>query len=153
MQTLPGTDLARLDAAMGQLRRVWESPGLRRHFTERLGESVEPAVVRTLRALADGGPEPGVADVAATLRVEASTASRLVDQAVAAGYVSRSTATHDRRRSVLSLTDRGRDVFARASAVRAGLIAHLTEGWTSDEITTLAALLERLSDAIDHLEP
>jgi DNA-binding MarR family transcriptional regulator len=152
MPTLSGTDLARLDAAVVQLRRLWESPVLRRGFLRRLGENVEPGLVRTLRALAFLGDEPGVADVATVLRVEASTASRLVDQAVAAGYATRRTARHDRRRSVLSLTPTGQDLVERANAVRNDLYAELTRDWSPDDLATLAALLERFAAAIDRME-
>lgn len=152
MQTRSPSDLARLDAAVGQLRRLWESPALRREFIERLGEPVEPTLIRTLRALSTAGDEPGVADVAAALRVEASTASRLVDQAVASGYAARGTARHDRRRCALSLTDSGTDLLERANAVRTGLFAELTRDWSADDIAALARLLERFTAALDEME-
>jgi hypothetical protein len=80
-----GALLELLDA-LSELRRFWERPDRKRRFLAELGEPVELATLRTLAAVerseaaADG--EPGVCDVAEHLAVDASTASRLAEQAV-----------------------------------------------------------------------
>jgi DNA-binding MarR family transcriptional regulator len=142
-------ELLALDAALGRLRRMWESPGGRRRFMERLGEDVEPALIRTLRAIEVADvPEPGVRDVAEVLGVETSTASRLVDTAVSAGLVLRTTSTRDRRKAVLRLTEEGRALRRRALTVRTDLLAERTADWTPEEVATLATLLDRLARPI-----
>ena len=116
---------------------------------ERLGEDVEPALIRTLRAIEVADvPEPGVRDVAEVLGVETSTASRLVDTAVSAGLVLRTTSTRDRRKAVLRLTEEGRALRRRALTVRTDLLAERTADWTPEEVATLVTLLDRLARPI-----
>jgi DNA-binding MarR family transcriptional regulator len=106
-------------------------------------------MIRTLRVVEQAqAAEPGVAALAAAMSVDASTASRLVDTAVAAGYVSRQTSVRDRRRSVLRLTPEGSALLDEATAVRTALLAELTDGWPPADVATLSALLERLAVAI-----
>jgi DNA-binding MarR family transcriptional regulator len=143
--------LTLLDVAFTRVRRLWESPALRRRFVAAMGLSVDPGVVRTLRAV-DSGAGCGVNDVAANLGVEASTASRLVDAGVSAGYLSRSVSPEDRRRSVLTVTEAGADVLQRALVVREQLLSELTADWTDHDIETLATLLERLGARVADLE-
>ncbi len=144
--------LERLDAALGRLRRLWDCPELRRRFRERVGRPVEPAMIRTLRVIEHAQDhEPGVGDVATALAVDASTASRLVDAAVAAGYVSRQTSPRDRRRSVLRLTADGAALLAEATTVRTALLAELIAGWPPEDVAMLAALLERLAGTVPSL--
>jgi DNA-binding MarR family transcriptional regulator len=146
------TRLERLDVAFGRLRRLWESPALKRRFMARMGTTVEPGVVRTLRAVGECGASGGVGDVAAALAVDASTASRLVEQAVALGFLERATSPQDRRRTVLSLTSDGADILARATSVREELLSELTEDWSDRDVESLARLLERLAQRVGELE-
>ena len=143
--------LGRLDVAFLRLRRLWESPVLRRRFVAAMGQTVDPGVLRTLRAVASG-TECGVRDVAAAVDVEPSTASRLVDAAVSAGYLERSTSTHDRRRSVLQVTAAGDDVLQRALHIREQLLSELTSDWSDGDVEHLATLLERLAEGVAKME-
>ena len=140
-------DLNWLDRALVGLRRLWDSPAVKRRFSELLGRHVELSLIRTLRAI-ETHDQPGVRHVAEALLVDGSTASRFVDQAVAAGCVTRSTSAQDRRRCVLALTGEGRALLDEVTAVRTALLAELTDGWTVEEITCLSTLLERLSRAL-----
>ena len=152
MSMLP-PDLRALDDALIALRRLWLHPARRRRFLAELGEPIELATLRTLRAIdLAGGDEPSVGDVAAALVVDASTASRLVDQAVSGGYVSRRPSPSDRRRSVLELTTEGADVLERATKVRERLLAEVTADWPAEDVATLAALLQRLHHDFERLD-
>lgn len=148
----PRAALVRLDTAFGGLRRLWESPALRRRFQERMGVPIEPALVRTLRAVAAATDECGVGNVADALGVDGSTASRLVDKAVAAGYLARGSSIQDRRRSVLSLTAAGIELQRRSLRVRQELLAELTTDLTDPDIDHLADLLERLGKRLGEME-
>jgi DNA-binding MarR family transcriptional regulator len=143
--------LERLDVAFGRLRRIWESPVLRREFQRRIGVAVEAGAVRVLRAVqrtTASADECGVSDVAEELAVDISTASRLVDQTVGAGWLTRHTSSVDRRRSVLDVTASGAEILERATRVRAEILGELTAGWTDAEAEQLASLLERLADRL-----
>ncbi len=148
----PPPTLERLDIAFGRIRRLWESPALKRRFVARLGVPIDPGVIRTLRAVEQIPDEPGVSDVASWLNVDTSTASRLVDGAVAAGYLERRACERDRRRCRLSVTPEGAAVLDRIIKVRSELLAELTDGWSQKELEGLSELLERLADRIADLE-
>jgi DNA-binding MarR family transcriptional regulator len=139
------SDLERLERALVRLRRLWESPPMKRRLLESLGRPVELSLIRTLRAIDWAEGDSGVRQVAETLLVDSSTASRFVDQAVAAGCVKRSTSERDRRCSVLTLTEEGRALLDDVTAVRARLLAEMTEDWSGEDVATLSRLLERLS--------
>lgn len=145
-------DLERLDLALTRLRRLWESPAVKRRFIQLLGAPAELSTIRALRAIERAGEEPSVGDVADLLCVDTSTASRFVDQAVLAGYVSRGTAPHDRRRTVLTHTSLGEQVLEQVKRTRRVLLEELTGDWSIDEVATLALLLDRLAGSVDALE-
>ena len=146
--------LERLDAALGRVRRLWDQPTVRQWFQERLDlEAVDATVYRTLRAIRQvEGTDASVNGVAEVLRVDASTASRFVERAVIAGFVSRSVAAGDRRRSSLELTDAGRERLLVLRDVRVAFLADLTGSWSSDDIAALTDLLERLDTSVAELE-
>ena len=154
MSSSTKSDLQHLDLSLSRLRRLWDSPVLRRRLFGKLGSDIEPSLVRTLRAIERTELDaPGVSDVADVLAVDDSTASRLVDQAVVAELVERTTAPHDRRRCVLRLTDSGAALLEDALAARTSLLHELTSDWPEDDIATLATLLDRLAAAVTEAEP
>jgi DNA-binding MarR family transcriptional regulator len=134
-----------LDEALVDLRRLWMHPRLLRWFADQVGHDVEPATLRTLRAIeaAEGG-SPGIKDLAAILAVDASTASRLAEQAVGDGYVERRSSEADRRRTELRLTAEGEQLLTRSTQVRGRMLGRATRGWDDEELTQLAELLARL---------
>lgn len=136
---------ASLDAALLDLRRVWMHPRLLRWFADEVGADVELATLRTLRAIEANGDEPmGVSDLAVALAVDVSTASRLVEQSVAEGYVERRSSARDRRRTELALTREGELLLGRSTEVRAALMGRATRDWDDADLLTLAELLGRL---------
>lgn len=149
------TDLQRLDHALSRLRRLWESAAVRKEFLARLGEPVEPALIRTLRAietLAESTEAPGVRDVAAHLCNDVSTASRLIEAAVRARYVTRTESETDRRRCVLALSPDGRALLDRANNVREVMLGEWVKEWPSSDVAAMAVLVERLGSAVFQLE-
>ena len=153
MSVTTASDLQHLDLALSRLRRLWDSPVLRRRLFDQLGLRIEQSLVRTLRAIERTEADaPGVSDVAELLVVDDSTASRLVDQAVAAGLAERTTAAHDRRRCVLRLTPDGTELLERAMHARTSLLRELTAGWPPGDVATLATLLDRLAASVTEAE-
>jgi DNA-binding MarR family transcriptional regulator len=142
-----------LDEALLEIRRLVRRPGYRARFLGSLHAPIDVGTVRVLRAIErTGGKAPSIGDLAERLDVDPSTASRLVDQQVTAGYLERSRCTDDRRRWTLRLTDRGRALLDEVTAVRRGLLAEVTAAWDDAEVATLAALLERLREGFLQLE-
>jgi DNA-binding MarR family transcriptional regulator len=146
--------LERLDAALGRIRRLWDRPEVKQWFQARLDlDSVDASVYRTLRAVRQvAGSDPSVNGVAGVLRIDASTASRFVERAVAAGFVSRSVAPDDRRRSSLELTAAGHDRLLVLRDVRVRFLADLTETWPDDDVAALTDLLDRLDASAGGLD-
>jgi DNA-binding MarR family transcriptional regulator len=143
--------LESLDAALGRIRRLWDVPAVKQWFQAHLDlDDTDATMYRTLRAVRVSA-DPSVNGIAATLRVDSSTASRFVERAVEAGLVRRSVAAHDRRRSSLELTDAGRDRLLDLRDVRVTFLAELTAGWPADDLATIVALLDRLDDGVGRL--
>jgi DNA-binding MarR family transcriptional regulator len=147
------TALASLDAALLDVRRLGRRPGYRSRLLAAVGDAIDISTVRVLRAVErghGGGEGDGgaagicVGDVATRLEVDPSTASRLVDQQVTAGYLERQRSATDRRRSTLTLTDAGRTVLAEVTGARLDLFAEVTADWSEHEVATLATALDRL---------
>jgi DNA-binding MarR family transcriptional regulator len=142
-----------LDEALVSVRRHTQRPGYRRRLLAALGEPVDLGTLRAVRAvgrLADDVPSVG--DVAELLMIDASTASRLLDRAVCAGYVARTPAPHDRRRSQLALTEAGVALLDKADAARRRVLSAVTEHWDPDDLDALSTLLARLGRDLDRLE-
>lgn len=143
-----------LDEALIRLRRLWAAGTPR---LGRAGEAVEMStllVVDAVQRLAGQEPavEATVTLVAERLDVAASTASRLVERAVAAGVVRRTRSTTDPRRAPLELTEEGHSLAARALDFRLSYLRSLTGPWSAKDRDRLATLLGRFAAAV-HEQP
>jgi DNA-binding MarR family transcriptional regulator len=146
-------ELDALDEALLEIRRLVRRPGYRQRFLDSLHTTTDVGTVRVLRAVERAGDAaPCVGDVAERLDVDPSTASRLIDQQVSAGYLARARSPHDRRRTNLELTEAGRDLLTEATEVRRDLLAEVTRDWDRAEVTTLVSLLDRLRAGFVTLE-
>ncbi|HEY8481546.1 MAG TPA: MarR family transcriptional regulator [Spirillospora sp.] len=95
------------------------------------------------------GQEMSVGLVAARLGVDASRGSRIVAEAVKAGYVRRVASQEDGRRIHLELTPAGQAVVDATRRTRAEHLAKAMAGWTDDERAEFARLLARFVHAYD----
>ena len=144
--------LLALDHGLLVLRRLWQRGELRAFFASRLDKTIELEHYRTLNALRSAGRPLAVNELATALRIDASTASRLVDRMVARGYVARGQDADDRRRTSLGLTSAGWSALATLQQVRVEALAEMTRGWSASDVAALADLLGRLDDAARGLE-
>lgn len=119
-----------------------------------LGVSVAPGTLRVLRAVERSADLPGpfMGDIAESLAVDASTATRLVEQAAREGFLEKRPDTTDQRRVALRLTRRGRSLLTKANKVRHDLLDEVTSDWPAGDLHKLASLLGRLSDDLGKLE-
>ncbi|MCL2466353.1 MAG: MarR family winged helix-turn-helix transcriptional regulator [Micrococcales bacterium] len=90
-----------------------------------------------------------ISQIATTLRVDQSVASRQVTALVDRGLVERDIDTADRRVHPLRLTDAGREVYARAVAEIAARAEVGFAGWSAAELDEVAAGARRLAEAIE----
>lgn len=149
--------LTRTDAALLRLRRFWDVPRTRPAWTGSPDEHVEHVELSTVLVVeavgrgARGGTGAGdvtIGTVAAAVGVEASTASRLVERAIAAGTVQRRPSTADARRAALTLTPAGEELRARSRQFRVRRLADLVQDWPEKDRDTFATLLERFADEV-----
>ena len=148
----PSTMLDGLDDVLMGLRSAQQRPGYRRRLLEGLGHDVELATLRLLRAVQRDGGNPTIGKVAETLVIDPSTASRVVDRAVTAGFLERRPCANDRRRSRLQLTAAGETVLSGVNRRRRAVLAEVTRSWSQDDVHHLVSLLQLLVSELDEIE-
>ena len=115
----------------------------------------QPVPVSEAHALAELDRESPLLqlELAARLRLEKSTVSRLVSQLIGRGWVQRGKREGDARLVWLDLTDTGRKAAAELGAARAARFAHLLEAIPVDQrqavIDALTLLVEASHDHAD----
>ncbi len=123
------------DLVMALARRV------RRSFAEALAEwQVTPSQSRALRVLghADGMRPSALAD---ELHIAPRSATEVVDGLEERGWVQRGADPTDRRATVLTLTEDGRELVAAIDDVRRQASARVLDVLTSDQRRTLHEIL------------
>lgn len=94
------------------------------------------------------GRYPGLSavEVAERTLMDKVAVSRAVTRLIRNGRVDREFADADRRRSILNLSEKGREVLDEISPLALDIEATLLEGLSNDEIATLNSLMDRLLD-------
>jgi DNA-binding MarR family transcriptional regulator len=126
------------------LRRSQQRRTLQRRATGGDAPPTQSAVFQVLDALeaaADAGRVMTVTTVADALGVDQPRASRLVAQAIDAGLVRRGADPNDGRRSILTLTARGRTVLGAAHQTRRAAVRAALTGWSPEDRDAFARLL------------
>lgn len=141
-------DIARIDAALGRIRRSMARQSLGRRVIGELGVDVDSSLIEVLHVVSGGQDDPtGVAigTVAASLGVDPSQASRLVAEAVRRGYVIRVPAQDDGRRSVLRLSQEGAALFSSFETQKRTILLDHFADWSGDDLAAFGRLLARFS--------
>jgi DNA-binding MarR family transcriptional regulator len=139
--------VSRLEQALTRVVRL-ARPRLHRPALASVGgASLDPAAYATLAWI---GEREGcrLSDLAALLAVDISTTSRQVRALELAGLVEVARHPGDQRAKSLSLTNAGRTLLGRARRAREQALAELVEEWPGSDVESLAALLERLAEAL-----
>ncbi|GAA4209930.1 MarR family transcriptional regulator [Streptosporangium oxazolinicum] len=144
-----GTPGAVIDVALFRLRRIWSRPLRARRATEprRPVHMSNVMVVHAVHKLSLDVPEVTVGAVAEQLGVDPSTASRLVNDAVCAGFVEREESAVDARRARLVLSERGRRVLEVVVRHRRAYLDGLMADWDEPDREVFARLLGRFAEA------
>jgi len=106
---------------------------------------VTPSQVRAIRVLDTHG---GVRskELADHLRIAPRSATEVVDALEAKGLVSRSADPHDRRATVVALTDRGRELSEEVRRARGVESERMFERLTQTDRADLARILGKLQE-------
>ncbi|MGW1738124.1 MarR family winged helix-turn-helix transcriptional regulator [Nocardia sp. NPDC001965] len=134
-------DVERVERAMVAIRRRQTRRALARE-----GELARQSF--DVLDVVESSPEPTVSAIAAALAVDQPRASKLVAVAVADGLVRRMADQADGRRSVLILTEQGRDVLSQSHQRRRAAFDKAMTGWTEGERAEFARLLDRFVQAM-----
>ncbi|WP_431836519.1 MarR family winged helix-turn-helix transcriptional regulator [Cellulomonas sp. Y8] len=145
---VPADVLDTLDGALLRVRRFVSSAPPRRPDPSSPDEAyrVELSTVLVVDLLARREDPVAVRDLAESLAVAHSTASRFVDRAEQAGVVIRRRTDADGRVQHVLLTPEGRALAERARAFRHARLSGLLEGWEPADVATFSRLLARFAD-------
>lgn len=105
-------------------------------------------VVEAVATVIDAGTEAHVNEVATQLALDQSGASRMIRDAVAAGYLTRGDSDHDRRRVVIELTAQGSQLLSQARQWQQQCFDNLTSTWSDHDRRLFSSYLKRLADEI-----
>ncbi|MDH6182476.1 DNA-binding MarR family transcriptional regulator [Microbacteriaceae bacterium SG_E_30_P1] len=105
------------------------------------------ARIRLLEALAGAEARWGISEIADAIGVDQPRASRLVADAASRGLVTRDVDPKDARKSVVAITDAGRELLTQVHAGRRSAVEQALADFTAEDAATLAALLSRFAAA------
>lgn len=144
-------DIQRVGSAWRQLRRGGSMLELRQMMYGGTREApLDVAQGDALDAILELEPVR-MGELAAVLRVDASTATRTVDRLVAAGLALRVECRDDKRGVVIKATAQGRRRQARMVATATEALEEILSVFDAGELRTLAALMERLVQSLDRV--
>ena len=143
--------LQELDEVLFDIRRVFQGSAYRKRMLRGLPYDVELATLRLMRVIQRADDPPSIGEVAESLAIAPSTASRLVDQAVDSGYVERLSGGGDRRRIRLRLSGSGGIVLDELNVRRRELLDEVTGEWDDVDLEALSRLLSVLKSDFDGL--
>jgi DNA-binding MarR family transcriptional regulator len=144
-----GTPGAVIDVALFRLRRIWSRPLRARKAADpqRPVQMSNVMVVHAVHKLSLDVAEVTVGAVAEQLDVDPSTASRLVNDAIGAGLVTREESEVDARRARLVLSAPGRRVLEAVVRYRRAHLDGLMADWDRADREAFARLLTRFAEA------
>lgn len=132
-----------IDAALIRMRRLFAAP-------QDVGGGVDVSamlIVDTIARRERSGEWTRIGDVATSLNVKPSTASRLVGSAEQAGFIARSASLGDTRSVLLELTGAGVELNATAREFRISSLRESLPRWDAGTVASFALLLDEFSRA------
>ena len=149
---VPQSRYDHLDELLTRIHVARQRPSWRRRLLDEAGPVTNASTLRVLRAVEHCqqiGGGASIRDVAEYMAVEHSTASRTVAATVAAGLLTKTSATDDQRRCELVLSEVGHEALARVTGRRRELVAETIADWPDADVDTLVALLDRLTERFE----
>lgn len=136
--------------ALPDVLREWSEVFMRhsgRDFRQfMVDNSLSFSHVTVLMRLYHGG-KSGVSDIGEEMGVTNAAASQAIDRLVQMGLIARSEDPVDRRAKQLVLTEKGRDLVARAIDARSHWIEGLTTALTREQQSLIVSALDLLTAA------
>ena len=137
-----------IERALTRVVRTLHLPRVHERLSEAAGVSLERTGYGVLGRIAEAGTiRPS--ELAAVLGLDISTVSRQVQDLESKGLVERRPDPADGRASVLNLTPRGDDAFAKLRAARRSLLEAIVHDWPARDRDELARLLAKFGDGLN----
>lgn len=133
--------VAAVERAMVAIRRSQSRRSLRRLVPFDGGGLIDPTLFGVLEVIEDRGQPCGVTDIAVALGVDQPRASRLLLRAEEQGLLARQADPSDRRRTLLTLTDLGREQLDRMHQLRQAVFARVMADWSDADRSAFARLI------------
>src|ERR1700693_1272112 len=144
-----GDALSQIERAMVRIRRSQTRRTIGRVMERELGIRFNMTHSFVVDALDETngvpGDEPAVGMVAEHLGVDPSRASRMVADAIRAGYVRRVASQVDGHRVRLELTGAGRKLLKTTSSFRRHFFSKVMAGWSENDCAEFARLLTKFT--------
>lgn len=134
--------------ALFRLVRFWSRRWARGVLSDFAEDASLVQHVLTVDAVSCSGSGVTVNEVARQLGLDHSGASRMVAAAAAKGFVERTRAASDARRSVLRLTDEGHALLEASHRWQRQTFLELTAAWGEEEREQFAGYLRRLATEV-----
>ena len=83
--------------------------------------------------------------IADDIRIDHSRASRIVAELVRLGVVRREASQEDARRTIVALTESGRELMAQVDDTKHEVLDKTLEDWPAEDIATFARLYDRFT--------
>ena len=148
---MEGDDIQRIGSAWRQLRRGGSMLELRQMMYGGARDTpLDVAQGDALDAIIELEPVR-MGDLAAALRVDASTATRTVSRLAEAGLATRVECAGDTRGVAIKATPQGRRRQARMVTTATETLEEILSVFDPDELRTLGALMERLVASLDEV--
>lgn len=152
MATTTTTVLDDVERALQRFGRRVNLPRLQERFSQEAGVTLDRGAYTVLSRVEEWG-SLRLTELARALGVEPSTVSRHVSHLDDAGYLVRGTDPSDGRVCTVALSPAGADVLERFRLGRIRVLSEILDGWTEDDRTRFAALLDRFAgDVIEYAD-
>jgi DNA-binding MarR family transcriptional regulator len=126
-------------------KRAWAK------FAAQQKDAIEQAAYYLLAVLVTEGPQR-TTTLAEAVHADTSTVSRQIGSLVRHGLVERQADPADGRACLLAATRHGQECFDQQRRARTEQLAGMLHHWTSEDLRTVAALLERLNTDFEKYE-
>lgn len=137
-----------IEETLSLLARRASLPRVHAQLSSTADEQLDWYAYLALYWIASAGPLR-LSALAEHFGVVSSTVCRHVQQLERRGLIRKETDATDRRANLLSPTDRGRAVLESLRRSRTERVAEALTEWSTDDLDTLAALLERLTSDLE----
>nr|WP_237370700.1 MarR family winged helix-turn-helix transcriptional regulator [Rhizobium sp. SL42] len=152
-ETQPGPDpaLAGIGQAMTRMRLLIGRRFVGRMALKRIGTGLELSDIDAIGVIKRVAPhqEVTVGAIAEQMRIDPSRGSRIVADLVRQGLLERAASQEDGRRSIVRMTEAGKQVLEQIEEIKRELIIEATAGWPQDDIARFATLYDRFTVGLE----